>query len=133
MMGISLGFYWKFCLGFFVPFALLGIFVFFIVTYEPLTYQVSFIIILSMIINECHCILFSKGYEYPKAAQYGGWILTAFAVVQIPIWFLHSFFTGDSRNCGAVFSPNKDWGPAKPRDLHDWISYMQGSEKITEL
>ena len=41
MMGISLGFYWKFCLGFFVPFALLGIFVFFIVTYEPLTYQVS--------------------------------------------------------------------------------------------
>merc|ERR1712223_2144805 len=92
--------------------SLLGIFVFFIVTYEPLTYQ---------------------GYEYPKAAQYGGWILTAFAVVQIPIWFLHSFFTGDSRNCGAVFSPNKDWGPAKPRDLNDWISYMQGSEKITEL
>ena len=49
MMGISLGFYWKFCLGFFVPFALLGIFVFFIVTYEPLTYQVSYII-LSMIL-----------------------------------------------------------------------------------
>lgn len=66
MMGISLGFYWKFCLGFFVPFALLGIFVFFIVTYEPLTYQVSFIIILSMIINECHIYDFLRDMNIQK-------------------------------------------------------------------
>ena len=66
MMGISLGFYWKFCLGFFVPFALLGIFVFFIVTYEPLTYQVSFIIILSMIINECHISDFQRDMNIQK-------------------------------------------------------------------
>ena len=66
MMGISLGFYWKFCLGFFVPFALLGIFVFFIVTYEPLTYQVSFIIILSMIINECHISYFLRDMNIQK-------------------------------------------------------------------
>ena len=41
MMNISLGIYWKFCLGFFVPFSLIAIFIYFVITYEPLTYQVQ--------------------------------------------------------------------------------------------
>ena len=40
MMDISLGIYWKFCLGFFVPFSLIAIFIYFVVTFEPLKYQV---------------------------------------------------------------------------------------------
>ena len=41
MMDISLGIYWKFCLGFFVPFALIAIFIYFCITFEPLKYQVN--------------------------------------------------------------------------------------------
>ena len=41
MMNISLGIYWKFCLGFFVPISLIAIFIYFVLTSEPLTYQVD--------------------------------------------------------------------------------------------
>ena len=107
MMDISLGFYWKFCLKFFVPVSLLAIFIYFIVTYEHLTYQ---------------------GFQYPPAAVYGGWILTAFALAQIPLWFLHSLCTGENRGCISVFKPNSDWGPAKPRDRDSWINQLQTTE-----
>ena len=40
MMDISLGFYWKFCLGVFVPISLTAMCVYIVVTYEPLTYKV---------------------------------------------------------------------------------------------
>ena len=33
MMNISLGIYWKFCLGFFVPISLIAIFIYFVLTY----------------------------------------------------------------------------------------------------
>ena len=40
MMDISLGIYWKFCLGLFVPVSLAAMCVYIVVTYEPLTYKV---------------------------------------------------------------------------------------------
>ena len=41
MMDISLGFYWKFCLGVFVPVSLTAMCVYIVVTYEPITYKVK--------------------------------------------------------------------------------------------
>ena len=41
MLNISVGLYWKFCWGFFIPVSLLAIFVYFLSTYSPLTYQGS--------------------------------------------------------------------------------------------
>ena len=108
MMGISLGIYWKFCLGFFVPISLIAIFIYFIITYEPLTYQ---------------------GFAYPEAAIYGGWILTAFAMIQIPIWFCHSM----CKEGKSVFVPNKEWGPSRPNDKLSWLHHVQEEEKTTEL
>ena len=66
-----------------------------------------------------------QGFEYPPAAQYGGWILTGFAVLQIPVWFIRALFVEKS-----VFKPNQDWGPAKPLDKIGWI---QSQEQTTEL
>jgi len=108
MMGINLGIYWKFCLGFFVPISLIAIFIYFIITYEPLTYQ---------------------GFAYPEAAIYGGWILTAFAMIQIPIWFCHSL----CKEGKSVFVPNKEWGPSRPNDKLSWLQHVQEEEKTTEL
>ena len=107
-MGINLGIYWKFCLGFFVPISLIAIFIYFIITYEPLTYQ---------------------GFAYPEAAIYGGWILTAFAMIQIPIWFCHSL----CKEGKSVFVPNKEWGPSRPNDKLSWLQHVQEEEKTTEL
>ena len=41
MMDISLGIYWKFCLGVFVPLSLTAMCVYIVITYEPLTYKVK--------------------------------------------------------------------------------------------
>ena len=112
MMNISLGFYWKFCLKFFVPVSLLAILLYFILMnfflYDfDLKYQ---------------------DFEYPAGAMYGGWILTAFALAQIPIWFIHSLCTGKKKDCISVFKPNSEWGPAKPRDRDSWINQLQTTE-----
>ena len=45
MMDISLGIYWKFCLGVFVPLSLMAMCVYIVITYEPLTYKVKDIFI----------------------------------------------------------------------------------------
>jgi len=110
MMNISLGIYWKFCLGFFVPFSLIAIFIYFVITYEPLTYQ---------------------GTVYPAAAEYAGWALTGLAVAQIPVWFVHSMWQEEGGCLAKLFTPNKWWGPARHGDRLGWLQYNQ--EKTTPL
>ena len=106
MLNISVGIYWKFCWGFFIPIALLGIFIYFLVSYEPLTYG---------------------GQLYPVPAEYAGYVLTILAVLQVPLWFLHSLCTGERK----VFTPSSAWGPAKHQLKMDWLA--RDSQKLTEL
>ena len=110
MLNISVGIYWKFCWGFFIPVALLGIFIYFLVSYEPLTYQ---------------------GQLYPVQAEYAGYVLTILAVMQVPLWFLHSLCAGENKGCQGAFRPNSDWGPAKHSVKMEWIS--KDFEKLTQL
>ena len=110
MLNISVGIYWKFCWGFFIPISLLGIFIYFLVSYEPLTYQ---------------------GELYPVSAEYAGYILTILAVVQVPLWFLHSLCAGENKGCQGSFRPNSDWGPAKHSVKMEWIT--KDFDKLTEL
>jgi len=110
MLNVSVGIYWKFCWGFFIPISLLAIFIYFLVSYTPLTYQ---------------------GEPYPKSMEYGGYILTIFALIQIPFWFLHSLCTGENKGCQGAFQPNSDWGPARHSVKLEWLS--KDFEKLTEL
>ena len=121
MLNISVGLYWKFCWGFFIPVSLLAIFVYFLSTYSPLTYQ---------------------GSPYPWPAELAGYILTGFAVVQVykkggqgwyrdvlqvPLWMLRSFCVeGGVRK---AFSPNSEWGPARQAVREEW----RLQEKVTQL
>ena len=110
MLNVSVGIYWKFCWGFFIPVALLAIFIYFLVTYSPITYQ---------------------GKLYPESAEYAGYVLTIFALCQIPIWFLHSLCTGENKGIRGAFSPNSDWGPARQSVKREWLNKDLG--KLTEL
>jgi len=106
MLGIKVGIYWKFCWGFFIPVSLIGIFIYFIVTYTPITYQ---------------------NIPYPLSAEYAGYVLTALAVVQVPFWFFKSLCTFGTK----VFSPSLQWGPAKGSDKQEWLE--SDLEKLTKL
>lgn len=68
---------------------------------------------------------------YPAAAEYAGWALTGFAVIQIPLWFVHSLCTEEGGCFSKLFTPNKRWGPARQKDKDNWILYNQ--EKTTQL
>ena len=65
MLGIRLGIYWKFTWGIFIPFALTGILVYSLVTFR--TFE-------------------SDGYVYPTSLVGAGWVLAAFALLQVPFW-----------------------------------------------
>ena len=66
---------------------------------------------------------------YPLAAQYAGWILTGFALVQIPLWLLHSLCTEEGGLMERLFRPNKTWGPSRHHDKLAWLQQQQ--EKTT--
>ena len=58
---------------------------------------------------------------YPLAAQYAGWVLTGFALVQIPVWLVHSLCTEEGSCLTKLFRPNKAWGPSRHHDKLDWL------------
>jgi solute carrier family 6 amino acid transporter-like protein 5/7/9/14 len=101
MMNITPGIYWKFCWGFFIPLALIAILIYFFVTYKPITYQVHKLerekqnlahffncdVTLITVILIFKFRAFSlQGHVYPDSAIAAGWLLTAFAMVQVPIF-----------------------------------------------
>jgi len=103
MINVSVGIYWKFCWGLFIPISLLGIFVYFLVTYTPRMYN---------------------GVPYPPAAEYAGYGLTLLAVIQLPFWFLRAVCRGET-----LFSPNCEWGPKKAANKKEWLDL----QTLTEL
>ena len=78
MLGYKMGIYWKVCWMVLAPFIIGFIFIFFIVSYEPLTYQ---------------------EYTYTSAGDALGWLMVAAAVMPIPVWIVYFMITqsqGDS-------------------------------------
>jgi len=109
MMNITPGIYWKFCWGFFIPVALIAILIYFFVTYKPITYQ---------------------GHQYPDSAVAAGWLLTALAMVQVPIFGGIALWKSKKRLADA-FKPNSIWGPADPKTKAEWL--QRNVEQVTKL
>lgn len=96
MLGYKMSIYWKVCWMVLAPFIIGFIFIFFIVSYEPLTYQ---------------------EYTYTSAGDALGWLMVAAAVMPIPVWIVYFMITqsqGDSFSERLRYSitPANDWGPA---------------------
>ena len=69
---------------------------------------------------------------YPLTAQYAGWILTGFALVQIPLWLVHSLCTEEGGSwLDKLVRPNKAWGPSRQLDKQAWS--QQDQERTTEF
>lgn len=70
MLGIKTGVYWRICWTFITPGLMMGVLLYSLISYTPLTY---------------------KGETYPIVYYAFGWLLWAVGVGQVPIWFLYEF------------------------------------------
>ncbi|CAG7629218.1 unnamed protein product [Allacma fusca] len=106
MLGIRIGFYWKFCWGFFVPVGLSVILFYALATDKRLTYN---------------------GWDYPDSAIVCGWMIAAFALSILPICAIQAIRAGKSWGFKEKFfeslRPTADWGPRKLKTKQDWQAF----------
>ncbi|KAH8323332.1 hypothetical protein KR067_005258 [Drosophila pandora] len=97
MLGRKVGLYWRLCWSIITPLIMTTILVYFYATYEPLTYN---------------------NVIYPFWAYSIGWMITAFGILQLPIWMIVAIIRDPGKTVGAkirgAFTPKKNWGPMDP-------------------
>ncbi|EDV30730.2 uncharacterized protein Dana_GF15004, isoform C [Drosophila ananassae] len=97
MLGRKVGLYWRLCWSIITPLIMTTILVYFYATYEPLTYN---------------------NVIYPSWAYSIGWMITAFGILQLPIWMIVAIIRDPGKTVGAkirgAFTPKKNWGPMDP-------------------
>ncbi|KQS70212.1 sodium-dependent nutrient amino acid transporter 1 [Drosophila erecta] len=97
MLGRKVGLYWRLCWSIFTPVIMTVILIYFYATYQPLTYN---------------------NIVYPNWAYTIGWLITAFGILQLPIWMIVAIVRDPGQTLGAkirgAFTPKKNWGPSDP-------------------
>ncbi|XP_017154046.1 sodium-dependent nutrient amino acid transporter 1 isoform X1 [Drosophila miranda] len=97
MLGRKVGLYWRLCWSIFTPLIMTVILIYFYATYEPLTYNDKI---------------------YPGWAYSIGWTITAFGILQLPVWMIVAIVRDPGRTLGekitGAFTPTKNWGPLDP-------------------
>lgn len=62
-----------------------------------------------------------------------GWVLAAIAILQIPIWALHSISKQPGRTWNErmrmSLTPAQDWGPKDPTKRQQWLEYTSKRPK----
>ncbi|XP_015916409.2 sodium-dependent nutrient amino acid transporter 1-like [Parasteatoda tepidariorum] len=69
----------------------------------------------------------------PQWATILGWILAAFALVQIPLWFIITLYKDSSVGIVQKFinilRPSENWGPSSPIHFAGWKSYKNPDQQ----
>ncbi|XP_046656086.1 sodium-dependent nutrient amino acid transporter 1-like isoform X1 [Daphnia pulicaria] len=107
MLGIRLGIYWKFTWGFFIPFSLMGIFIYSLANFRTFV---------------------TDGYVYPASLTGSGWVLAALALIQVPIWAGIAIYKRKGSlldRLKASVTPTENWGPQDPKIRSQWILFKQ--------
>ncbi|CAD7011572.1 unnamed protein product [Ceratitis capitata] len=97
MIGHRVGRYWRWCWALITPGIMTLILIYFYATYQSLTYN---------------------NVPYPNWAYALGWTITAFGVLQVPIWAVVAIVRqpGESlrEKVSGAFQPVSSWGPSDP-------------------
>ncbi|XP_073829599.1 sodium-dependent nutrient amino acid transporter 1-like [Musca autumnalis] len=100
--------YWRLCWSFLTPVMMLVIFIYSMVTTEPLTY---------------------KKFEYPEAANAAGWIIFAIGVAQFPLWgwwYVQTHYKDTLRNTFKSSTKcSEAWGPKNPELRAKWYAFKE--------
>ncbi|KZS15995.1 Sodium- and chloride-dependent neutral and basic amino acid transporter B(0+) [Daphnia magna] len=107
MLGFGLGIYWKFTWSIFIAVALVVIFVYAMIVFEPLKTD--------------------NGEYYPPSVMAAGWTIATFAILQIPGWGAYVVYKQKDGTFAERFkksfrSSNK-WGPKNPKIKEEWQAY----------
>ncbi|KAI9551816.1 hypothetical protein GHT06_022155 [Daphnia sinensis] len=107
MLGFGLGIYWKLTWCIFIPIALAVIFIYAMVVYEPLKTD--------------------DGEPYPPSANAAGWLVAAFAILQLPIWGAYVVHKQSGttwiQRLKVSLLPSEQWGPKDPETKRLWLDY----------
>jgi len=114
MLGVRLGRYWQFSWGLFIPFSLLGIFVYSLFNFPA----------------------FQEGdYFFPSSLVASGWVLAVAALLQIPCW---GAFVVYHQKRGSTwterfwnsFQPSDSWGPKNPKLRSKWLLFVRNTPDV---
>lgn len=68
------------------------------------------------------------GLDFPTQYLIIGWSIFAFAMLQLPIWFIWQFCRSDDPPKLAFinsFKSSKLWGPRRQTDRNEWLKYRE--------
>ncbi|XP_037031839.1 sodium-dependent nutrient amino acid transporter 1-like isoform X1 [Bradysia coprophila] len=106
MTGKNPGLYWRICWGFLTPLLMVAILLYTFFTYQPLKYHDIY---------------------YPDSAYAAGWTISAFGIVQLPLWCIYAIIKqkGDTwlEKIQGAFRPKSDWGPSDPVTFQRYQKY----------
>jgi solute carrier family 6 amino acid transporter-like protein 5/7/9/14 len=110
MLGIKLGWYWKFCWRYFIP--------------------AGFTVIMVYALAEGLYGPLYKGERITGFAAVLGWTFTLLAVSAVPIGALHSILSVESgggikKKLQEAMKPSDEWGPRRSDRRHEWMQFKQ--------
>ncbi|EDW26724.1 GL14641 [Drosophila persimilis] len=98
--------YWRVCWSFFTPVMMIVIFIYSMVTIEPITYSEQF---------------------FPEAGNVAGWLLFGIGAAQFPLWWMWYISQHREGSLGQSFvaslRPSDKWGPANPETKRQWVIF----------
>ncbi|XP_001355135.1 sodium-dependent nutrient amino acid transporter 1 [Drosophila pseudoobscura] len=98
--------YWRVCWSFFTPVMMIVIFIYSMVTIEPITYSEQF---------------------FPEAGNVAGWLLFGIGAAQFPLWWMWYISHHREGSLGQSFvaslRPSDKWGPANPETKRQWVIF----------
>lgn len=112
MIGRNPGIYWRLCWGIVTPLFMVVILIYVFTTFQPLTY---------------------KSYTFPEAAVAAGWTISAFGIMQLPIWAIVAIVKQEgstwTEKIQGAFRPMADWGP---RESGNYERYLKHENNVKE-
>ncbi|XP_041452157.1 sodium-dependent nutrient amino acid transporter 1 [Drosophila obscura] len=98
--------YWRVCWSFFTPVMMIVIFIYSMVTIEPITYS---------------------ELVFPESANVAGWLLFGIGAAQFPLWWMWYISRHREGSMGQSFvaslRPSDKWGPANPETKRAWVIF----------
>ncbi|XP_034489677.1 sodium-dependent nutrient amino acid transporter 1 [Drosophila innubila] len=106
MSNKKVSFYWRICWFFFTPVMMIVIFIYSMVTIQPIKYSETY---------------------FPLSGDIAGWVLFAVGAAQFPLWgwwYISTHKRGSfSKSFMASMRPSDKWGPANPQIRRDWLIF----------
>ena len=107
MLKLKPNWYWKACWTVIAPIMMMVIFMYSMVTLQPMT---------------------MGGIEYPKVAHIAGWCLTALGILQLPLWAIIAVHKQKGQTIWQKFAnstrPAKGWGPLDAKNKDEYKEFL---------